>query len=423
MSVLLPAASALRSRWAKDGSLPPASWPETKVTVCETSRWVSGICKLAAAAMPAVTPGTISMAMPSARSASSSSPPRPNTKGSPPFKRTTVWPAADQKDAPLRRAGLGGLVDGLADQGAGFGLIAFQHGLGGGAFEHALPEMAARGACRQCFGDAAAILAGELGQGIEPRVQLLLEPRAQALGQHGGCRRRADGHGDLAAIDDGRKREAAKLRTVRHVDRHAKRPGNGRDARVFFIVLGGGDDEGTAPQLIDARLWCDAHDLAGAFELRKLRNELLCRDLNNHRALQKKPRLDGRKLSAAHDERGFALEAHEDGEGAHQRAPPTATGSAGASVKLSGASSTSSPSSSGVMMIWQESLERSSTWKAPSSISDSSSVGGTSLPTQALPTQTWQVAQAHAPPHSALMGRPQSRITSITRQPSSASRR
>src|SRR5665809_90514 len=103
--------------------------------------------------------------------------------------------------------------------------------------------------------------------------------------------------------------------------------------------------------------------------------------------------------------------------------PPTTSRSAGVSARLSGASTTSSPSSSFDMMIWQHRRERSSTLKAPSSISSSSPLGGTSLATQSSPTQTWQVAQAHAPPHSALMGRPQSRITSMTRQPSSASSR
>jgi hypothetical protein len=82
-----------------------------------------------------------------------------------------------------------------------------------------------------------------------------------------------------------------------------------------------------------------------------------------------------------------------------------------------------SPSRSFDMMIWQHKRERSSTLKAPSSISSSSLLGGVSFATQSAPTQTWHVAQAQAPPHSALMGRPQSRITSMMRHPSSASRR
>ena len=44
------------------------------------------------AAIAELTPGTTSNGMPAARSASASSPPRPNTNGSPPFRRTTRLP-------------------------------------------------------------------------------------------------------------------------------------------------------------------------------------------------------------------------------------------------------------------------------------------------------------------------------------------
>src|SRR4029450_4117452 len=145
-------------------------------------------------------------------------------------------------------------------------------------------------------------------------------------------------------------------------------------------------------------------------------------DIDACGALQQQPRLNGGKLAAADYERRLAVEAHQDGEGPH-RYPPTTIRSGGASARLSGASSTSSPSSSGIMMIWQQSRERSPTWKAPSSISSSSAEGGTSLSTQSSPTHTWHVAQAQAPPHSALMGMPQSRITSMPLQPSRASSR
>ena len=66
----------------------------TNATALAASRWVTGIPAYAGAATPAVTPGTTSNAIPAARSASASSPPRPNTNGSPPFSRTTV--AADE---------------------------------------------------------------------------------------------------------------------------------------------------------------------------------------------------------------------------------------------------------------------------------------------------------------------------------------
>ena len=52
------------------------------------ARWVTGIPKRSAAATAEVTPGTISQRTPACKSAESSSPPRPNTKGSPPLRRT-----------------------------------------------------------------------------------------------------------------------------------------------------------------------------------------------------------------------------------------------------------------------------------------------------------------------------------------------
>ncbi len=47
----------------------------------------------ASAAKPAVTPGMTRKGMPAAASVIASSPPRPNTKGSPPLSRSTRWPA------------------------------------------------------------------------------------------------------------------------------------------------------------------------------------------------------------------------------------------------------------------------------------------------------------------------------------------
>ncbi len=54
---------------------------------------VTGIPARAGTAIAALTPGTISNAMPAAASAWPSSAPRPNTKGSPPLRRTTRFPA------------------------------------------------------------------------------------------------------------------------------------------------------------------------------------------------------------------------------------------------------------------------------------------------------------------------------------------
>ena len=83
-------------------------------------------------------------------------------------------------------------------------------------------------------------------------MQLLLEPGAQALRQHRRRARGADGDRHLAAIDDRRQREGAKLGPVGHVDRHAERARDGRDAGILLVVLGRGDDERAAAQLIDA---------------------------------------------------------------------------------------------------------------------------------------------------------------------------
>ena len=70
----------------------PCTGPATKLTTLALSRWVSGICAAAAAPSAALTPGTTSTGTPAARQASASSPPRPNTNGSPPLSRTTSLP-------------------------------------------------------------------------------------------------------------------------------------------------------------------------------------------------------------------------------------------------------------------------------------------------------------------------------------------
>ena len=61
-----------------------------KATLRETPRLVSGCCVAAAAASAVVMPGTTSTAMPASSSARNSSSARPNSMGSPPFRRTTT---------------------------------------------------------------------------------------------------------------------------------------------------------------------------------------------------------------------------------------------------------------------------------------------------------------------------------------------
>ncbi len=58
-----------------------------------TPRWVSGMPATAGAASAEVIPGTTVTGTPAAAHASHSSPPRPNTNGSPPLRRTTRFPA------------------------------------------------------------------------------------------------------------------------------------------------------------------------------------------------------------------------------------------------------------------------------------------------------------------------------------------
>ena len=88
---------ALWAAAAKAGQSVPAfpdlAWPVTNTTPCACSRWVSGTPNEVMAAKPAVMPLTTVTVTPAARRFSTSSPPRPNTNGSPPLRRTTVSPS------------------------------------------------------------------------------------------------------------------------------------------------------------------------------------------------------------------------------------------------------------------------------------------------------------------------------------------
>ena len=79
-----------------------SSWPVTTAKEEDSPRWVNGMPAAPAAAMADDTPGTTSTGIPAARQASASSPPRPNTKGSPPLSLTTSRPApACSTSSPL----------------------------------------------------------------------------------------------------------------------------------------------------------------------------------------------------------------------------------------------------------------------------------------------------------------------------------
>ena len=72
-----------------DGS----SLPLTTVNAVATPRCVTGIPAYAGTAIADVIPGATSKGTPALASVSTSSPPLPNTNGSPPLRRTTVLPS------------------------------------------------------------------------------------------------------------------------------------------------------------------------------------------------------------------------------------------------------------------------------------------------------------------------------------------
>ena len=89
----VPLALASDSQSTPPGPASSPTWPVTTVTEVDNPRWVTGMPATAGAAIAEVTPGITSQGTPACDSASASSPPRPNRKGSPPFNRTTVAPA------------------------------------------------------------------------------------------------------------------------------------------------------------------------------------------------------------------------------------------------------------------------------------------------------------------------------------------
>ena len=82
-------ASKLSALSLFDGS----SCPVKNVTCEFWARCVTGIPAYAGAAIADVMPGTTSKSMSAATNVSASSPPRPNTKGSPPLRRITFLPS------------------------------------------------------------------------------------------------------------------------------------------------------------------------------------------------------------------------------------------------------------------------------------------------------------------------------------------
>ena len=137
-----------------------------------------------------------------------------------------------------------------------------------------------RGARGQSLRHGAAELGRELGERVEPRMQFLFEPGTQALRENGRCARSADRDRHLAAIDDGGKREGAQLGPIGNVHRHAERARNRRDASVFLVVLGRGNDERASPQLIDAGSCRDQRRAARFDQRGKLGRDVIGGDID-----------------------------------------------------------------------------------------------------------------------------------------------
>ena len=110
-STIVPPARASAAQSVPLASRDGSSCPVTNVTDVATPRWVTGIPAYAAAAIPAVTPGTTSKRTPAAASACASSLPRPKTNGSPPLSRTTRFPSRASRTSSALisacRAGVG----------------------------------------------------------------------------------------------------------------------------------------------------------------------------------------------------------------------------------------------------------------------------------------------------------------------------
>ncbi len=91
-TTIVPPTPANAAQSTAPGPSPSPRCPLTTVTDDDSPRWVTGTPAAAGAAKAEVTPGTTSKVMPARSRTSASSPPRPNTNGSPPLSLTTVLP-------------------------------------------------------------------------------------------------------------------------------------------------------------------------------------------------------------------------------------------------------------------------------------------------------------------------------------------
>jgi hypothetical protein len=154
-------------------------------------------------------------------------------------------PAADQVHLALRRQ-LGaacGLGQRRLQLAFGRGLVPGQYVLGDAAAEHALPEAQPLARSRQLLLDPRAETLGQQRQPAEGRGNAGLQPRAQQPRQHRRGAAAGDRHDHRRAVDDRGRDETAQRRIVHHVDRDVPRAAVLRHPPVERAVVGGGDDE------------------------------------------------------------------------------------------------------------------------------------------------------------------------------------
>ena len=263
----------------------------TKATLCARPRCVTGMPAAAVPPMPALMPGTMRKRTPAAASASASSPPRPNTSGSPPFSRTTRWPSRARRisrslmrscgvrrpparlpTGSSRACGASARISGetsascsttSASARACAACSVSRPGIAGPGADQpdgALARRPVEGhashplACSSASVSAATSppvsrrhavrWSREQREAFRPfRPELGGQPRADARGETGAGAAGGDGQQQIAAADLGDAVEVAELGAVLDIDQHALRP---RQRREFggLVVGQAGDPQG-----------------------------------------------------------------------------------------------------------------------------------------------------------------------------------
>ena len=198
--------------------------------------------------------------------------------------------------------------------------LAGEHALGDLPLEHVFPEHPALLHVGEQLLDPLAEFLRQAGQlaigGRDPGLDLGADqPR-----QYRRITAAGDGDDQRRAVDDGREDHAAQCWRIHHVDRNAQRLRLGRDARVEWFVIGGGDHQGHALQ-VGAFITAQMHTaLAGQ------RGELVAHLRRHHAQLAagvaQQARLAQRDLAAADDQHDTPLEFVEQRKEIHDSASP-----------------------------------------------------------------------------------------------------